>query len=130
MTEPRWATKNATISSIVSMFVGFVTYRGTKTLTMMYNDIAMITGLRVSWSNIYTNCDFNSSGTLCFLQKFPHTALKWHFFPDMVSAQHVLAEDIFGWSGTLSKIWVVLAILAAAMVLYLFFIFQVASASR
>lgn len=48
MMEPLWVTKKATISSTVSMFVGFVTKRGTRTLTMMYNDIAIITGLSVS----------------------------------------------------------------------------------
>jgi len=56
----------------------------------MYNDIAIITGLSVSWSNIYTNWDFNSSETLCFLQKFPQTALKRHGLPDIVIAVHVL----------------------------------------
>jgi len=48
MTDPLWATRNATISSMTSMFVGFVTKRGTRTLVVIYMAIASITGLSVS----------------------------------------------------------------------------------
>jgi len=51
-TFPFWVIRYATISSINLIPLGFVIYLGIETLNNMYNTIDIITGLRVSWSNI------------------------------------------------------------------------------
>jgi len=52
MTESRWEIRDITISSMNPIPLGLVTTRGMIVLIAIYKVIAIITGLRLSWSNI------------------------------------------------------------------------------